>query len=254
MRFGIQSFSTLTILTVTVAWVKSAPVILEKRAPPELLVSLRERNPNTRDWHFGLVIYAPGGITAAGTRDTIHHQVASMNSKCLEYGEHDGFVRPNELKATAEIRSVHENPNDFEALYNSVTNIVKSVPNTPVNPNGNFPNCLDYAVNAVHGLTTQGYVTGADYQKFVDYHTRVAQEVRVKTDHHTVADLTGQTYTGPHPAQPPPEGKRTHSDVESSSSSSSSSSSEGGEGKSSPPPGPSVPKRQRRLSQSSNQA
>jgi len=236
MRFGI---STLTILTITVAWVKAAPVILEKRAP-ELEVSLRESHPETTDWHFGLVIHVPGGIPG---KDTVHHQLANKNTKCLEYTASERNVKAEEIKVTAEIHLVHEK--DAGELYESVTEIVSKVPNTPVTPDGNFANCLDFAVTAVRDLATSGHVTNADYERFVAYHNRVAPEVRRMTEHNTVTALTGQTYTGSlHP--PAHEGtKRGHTEAQLSSSDSSSSSSSGN---GSPKAGPSSPKRQRRPS------
>ncbi|KDR71978.1 hypothetical protein GALMADRAFT_213462 [Galerina marginata CBS 339.88] len=182
----------ITLVVLAVACVYAAPTTIERRAT-DLQVSLRESQPGTTAWHFALVIHAPGKITDSGTKNTVYHHVIDTESKCLEFQEKDSIrVKTSHISATATLIAAKQEKTD-EALRDSAVAIFKTVPNSPVTPEGGFPNCLDFAVDAVGKLHANGYVSEEDYQQFDDYRTKVAQEVRDKTDKGTV-EATGQTY------------------------------------------------------------
>lgn len=101
MQFAARNIITLIVLAV--ASIYAAPTTLERRGPyfyythlyldfssafypaTNLQVSLRESKPKTTQWHFALVIHAPGGITDSGSLNTIHHHVINVDSKSVHF-------------------------------------------------------------------------------------------------------------------------------------------------------------------------
>jgi len=188
MQFAARNIITLIVLVV--AYVYAAPTTLVRRA---LQVSLRESQPRTTSWHFALVIHAPGQITDKGSVNTIYHHALNVNSKCLEFEPKDDIkVKTSHIRATANLIPAKKEGTDA-ALHESAISIFRTVPNSPVEPDGGFPNCLDFAVNAVGKLHAEGYVSEEGYNEFNNYRTQVAQAVKDKTDKGTV-EATGQTY------------------------------------------------------------
>jgi len=191
MQFAVRNIITFVL---AVACVYAAPTTLERRAT-NLQVSLRESQRRTTAWHFALVIHAPGQITEGGSRYSIYHHLVDTESisKCLEFEQKDGVtVKESHISATANLIAAKQEQTDA-ALRDSAVAIFRTVPDSPVKPEGGFPNCLDFAVNAVAKLRDEGYVSEGDYKRFHDYRTEVAQAVRDKTDQRTV-ESTGQTY------------------------------------------------------------
>jgi hypothetical protein len=83
---------------------------------------------------------------------------------------------------------------DDDALEKAVDTILAAIPSASQAEiqSGNFRNCLDFAHDAVHELSTAGYVSEADYRKFEAVYNAKKKAVKDKTDAGIKALCTGE--------------------------------------------------------------
>ncbi|KAH6901986.1 hypothetical protein BKA70DRAFT_1521730 [Coprinopsis sp. MPI-PUGE-AT-0042] len=159
-------------------------VLLSIHATFGLYISLVEERPHSRGWHFGLLLHngprIKGRPIAWVDQALIQNRTPGSGQRLMKYNPAPQEVRQSQLVVTVGPLRLQGAAND-DALEAKLTSLFQTIPASEITSNGNFKNCLDFALEAVKRVKDQGHMTTKQWDKFWDYHRRIGAEVRAKT-------------------------------------------------------------------------
>ncbi|KAJ3901601.1 hypothetical protein F5879DRAFT_924517 [Lentinula edodes] len=132
------------------------------------------------NWHFALVIRAPGAPRGQGIEHTI-----DTDNKCFFFDTTRSNIQVTEKQAIIVAPLLAANGEDTDNdLYSAVENIAKQVPTATTSQiaSGDFNNCFDFATEVARRLGTAKYLAAANVEEFVNYHNEFAAKVKEKTN------------------------------------------------------------------------
>ncbi|KAF6746789.1 hypothetical protein DFP72DRAFT_621784 [Ephemerocybe angulata] len=201
MKFSLWIFASVALLALEAV---AAPVGVATSAfedlvarAPNLALSLKEwktlKADNTlKEWHFGLVSHAPGGIPPAGANKValplFHWIIDNESGECrmsFEAREKPTWTNMGSIRASATLLAPHGEADDT-AVTTAVVGIFQRIA-SDIKPTG-FNNCLDNAAGGMLALQKAGYISHEDLKPFVNYWHAMKDEVRAATDPKTLAD------------------------------------------------------------------